>query len=149
MEPVTDRSDTRSRLIHASAAEVFAAMSDPARVARWWGPAGFTNTIHRFDFHPGGCWVLTMHGPDGKGYPNESRFARIAPNELLEIEHLSGHHFLLLIELEAEGPATRVRWRQTFDTADDYQRIAHFVARANEENLERLSAEVERRGSVA
>ena len=29
---------------------------DPARIARWWGPAGFTNTIHTFDFRPGGEW---------------------------------------------------------------------------------------------
>lgn len=142
MEPPESRSDFRSRLVPASPAEVFAAMSDPARVARWWGPAGFANTIHRFEFRPGGSWLLTMHGPDGKDYPNESRFTRIETDRLFEIEHLSGHRFMLTIELEARAGGTEVKWRQTFDTAEHYRRIAEFVAAANEQNLERLAAEV-------
>jgi hypothetical protein len=32
-----------------------------------------------------------MHRPDGKDYPNESRFTRIVPGQLVEIEHLNGH----------------------------------------------------------
>jgi uncharacterized protein YndB with AHSA1/START domain len=131
-------------LIQARAAEVFAAMSDPARVARWWGPTGFTNTIHEFDFRQGGRWRLTMHGPDGRDYPNESRFARLVPGRTFEIEHLSGHHFLLTINLQEADQGTVVQWRQTFDTVDEYQRVAEFVARANEQNLERLVAEVQR-----
>ena len=142
MEPAETRSDTRQKLIATSPSEVFAALSDPARVARWWGPAGFTNTIHAFDFIPGGQWLLTMHGPDGKDYPNESRFLRVEANRVFEIEHLNGHHFVLTIELEPSGNATLVKWRQTFDTVAHYERIASFVATANEQNLERLAAEV-------
>lgn len=125
-------------------AQVFAAMSDPARIARWWGPDGFTSSIHVFDFKPGGRWVLTMHAPDGKDYPNESRFARITPDELWEIEHLSGHHFILTIELRASGRGTQVDWRQTFDTVEHYAGIAAFLAGANEQNLQRLAEEVAR-----
>jgi len=142
MNQVEKRSDSRSVLIAATPAQVFAAMSDPARVARWWGPDGFTNTIHRFDFRPGGTWLLTMHGPDGKDYPNESRFTRLASGAIFEIEHLSGHHFILSIELRPSGPGTDVHWRQTFDTVDHYERIAEFVAAANAQNLKRLAAEV-------
>lgn len=144
MEPVETRSDSRTRLIAATAAEVFAAMSDPARVARWWGPTGFRNTIHEFEFRPNGRWTLTMHGPDGKDYPNESRFTRVEPDRIFEIEHLSGHHFLLTIELTEDGTSTRVSWRQTFDTIEHYQRIAEFVGVANEQNLERLEEEIAR-----
>jgi uncharacterized protein YndB with AHSA1/START domain len=149
MEPVDKRSDSRSTFVAATPTQVFAAMSDPTRVARWWGPDGFTNTIHQFDFRPGGIWLLTMHGPDGKNYPNESRFARIVPGELLEIEHLSGHHFVLSIALQASAEGTQVRWRQTFDTVEHYDRIAQFVAGANEQNLQRLGAEVLRSLDVA
>jgi uncharacterized protein YndB with AHSA1/START domain len=149
MEPVDKRSDSRSTFVAATPTQVFAAMSDPTRVARWWGPDGFTNTIHQFDFRPGGTWLLTMHGPDGKNYPNESRFARIVPGELLEIEHLSGHHFVLSIALQASAEGTQVRWRQTFDTVEHYDRIAQFVAGANEQNLQRLGAEVLRSLDVA
>lgn len=149
MEPIETRSDSRHRLLAATPSEVFAAMSDPDRVARWWGPAGFTNTIHRFEFKPGGSWLLTMHGPDGKDYPNESRFIRTVANQIFEIEHLNGHHFLLTIELVPMDGGTDVMWRQTFDTAEHYERIAEFVATANEQNLERLAAEVQRGKSAA
>jgi len=142
MEPVEKRSDSRSVFIAAAPAEVFAAMSDPTRIARWWGPDGFKNTIHQFDFRPGGTWLLTMHGPDGKDYPNESRFTRLESGTLFEIEHLSGHHFILLIELRRSGQGTQVHWRQTFDTVEHYERIAEFVAGANEQNLQRLAVEV-------
>jgi len=149
MEPIEDRSDSRRRLIAASPSEVFAAMSDAARIARWWGPAGFTNTIDEFEFRPGGRWVLTMHGPDGKNYPNESRFTRIAPDHIFEIEHLNGHHFFLTIELVPKDGGTEVRWCQTFDSVAHYERIAEFVASANEQNLDRLAAEVQRKKSAA
>ena len=144
MEPVEERSDTRSRFVSASAEAVFAAMCDPARVARWWGPEGFRNTIHAFDFREGGRWLLTMHGPDGKDYPNESRFRRLVAPSLFEIEHFSGHHFVLTIELVRQDSGTRIEWRQTFDTAEHYEGLAAFVAVANEQNLTRLAAEVAR-----
>jgi len=147
MDPIESRSDSRSKLISATPAEVFAAMSSAPRIERWWGPAGFTSTIHELDFRPGGRWLLTLHGPDGKEYPNESRFSRIDANRIWEIEHLSGHHFFLAIELQPVGAGTLVAWRQTFDTKEHYESIAALVATANEQNLERLAAEV--RGGAA
>jgi uncharacterized protein YndB with AHSA1/START domain len=148
VEPIEERSDSREKSIAATAASVYAAIRDPLRIATWWGPDGFTSTIHTFDFVPGGQWLLTMHGPDGTSYPNESRFTRLIPNRLVEIEHLSGHHFLLTIELEEANSVTTVRWRQTFDTVDHYARIAQFVASANQQNLERLSREVLRESDL-
>lgn len=35
--------------IPAPVEQVFAAFSDPERLARWWGPAGFTNTFSRLE----------------------------------------------------------------------------------------------------
>lgn len=144
MEATDSRSDTRQVVIDATPAQVYCAMRDPARITRWWGPAGFTSTIHQFDFRDGGLWRLTMHGPDGKDYPNESRFVRLVPDRVFEIEHLDGHHFMLTIELESHGAGTLARWRQTFDTAEHYAGIAEFVAAANAQILERLAAEVRR-----
>lgn len=142
MEPVDRRSDARRKWIPAPAAEVFAALRDPGRVARWWGPAGFTSTIHEYRFEPGGRWRLTMHGPDGRDHANESRFTRIEPDRLFEIEHLGGHHFVLTIELQPEPAGTWVSWRQTFDTVEHCQRVRPIVEPANEQNLDRLAAEV-------
>ncbi len=142
MEPVELRADTRSHFIAATPSQVFAAMRDPERVARWWGPDGFSSTMHTFNFRPGGSWVLTMHGPGGTDYPNESRFLRLEEGALFEIEHLNGHHFVLTITLHASGEGTEVRWQQAFDTVAHYQGLATFVAAANRQNLERLAAEV-------
>ena len=149
MESIESRSDTRNKLIAASPTQVFAAMRDSARVAKWWGPAGFTNSIHKYEFVPGGSWLLTMHGPDGKDYPNESRFTRIVADQLFEIEHLNGHHFVLTLELRPHAQGTTVAWRQTFDTIEHFNTLAEFVAAANEQNLERLAAEVVQGESAA
>ncbi len=90
-----------------------------------------------------------MHGPDGKSFPNESRFIRIITDEVFEIEHLNGHHFILTIELKKIEGVTEVKWSQLFDTTEQYARIARFVAQANEQNLERLAIEVQQGGSAA
>lgn len=143
MQPLAARSDFRTRTIEASVAEVFAALRDPTRLARWWGPDGFSSTVHEFQFRPLGQWRLTLHGPDGQDYPNEYRVRRIEENHLLEVEHPSpDHHFVLTITLHAQGACTQVAWAQVFDTAEAFQPMAEFLAQANAQVLARLSAEV-------
>ena len=150
MEPVDARSDSRTKIIEASTAEVFAVLSDPARVARWWGPDGFTSTIHDFQFCPGGTWRLTLHGPDGSDYPNEYRVLSMEEGRLLELDHPSDdHHFTLRIELFQQGAHTVVDWRQTFDAAEGYGVLANYLAQANEQVLARLSAEALRLDGAA
>lgn len=142
-----DREFFHSRLIDAPREQVFAAFSDPARLTRWWGPNGFTSTFHAIEFRPGGAWRFVLHGPDGMDYPNENVFTDIVAHERIVLEHLSAtHHFLMTITLTADGARTRVGWRQVFDTAAEKQRIEHYVTPANEQNLDRLAAEVLRGG---
>ncbi len=76
-----------SREIPATPKTVFAALSDPVRLARWWGPDGFSNSFQTFEFHHGGRWLFTMHGPDGADYANESEFLEIVPDALVRIRH--------------------------------------------------------------
>jgi uncharacterized protein YndB with AHSA1/START domain len=141
--PTADREFVHSRLIDAPRQRVFRAFSDPKHLARWWGPNGFSSTFEVFEFKAGGTWRFVMHGPDGTDYPNESIFREIAPTERITLEHLSeGHHFFLTITFTAQGDKTLVGWRQLFDTAEHKQRIAKFVTEANEQNLDRLTAEV-------
>ncbi len=66
----------------------------------------------------------------------------IAPERIV-FEHMSDpHHFQMTITFVAQGTKTVVGWRQVFDTAAERQRIAKFVIEANEQNLDRLAAEV-------
>lgn len=79
MNPNAAHADRQARRIEARASEVFAAIAHPARLAHWFGPAGFRNTIHAIDLRAGGPWRHTMHLPDGRDYENESRILRCEP----------------------------------------------------------------------
>ena len=134
-----------SREIPASPDEVFAAISNPERLARWWGPAGFTNTFSLCEFKVGGRWSFVMHGPDGANFPNENRFAEIEASRKVVVQHLSGPKFHLAIELAASAVGTLVTWAQTFESSEFAKRVEPIVVPANEQNLDRLSAEVFRK----
>ena len=96
--PVNARSDeapstagrevVETRLFDAPRALVFDAWTKPEHVAQWWGPNGFTTTIHEMDVRPGGTWRLTMHGPDGRDYRNRIVFVEIARPERLVYKHV-------------------------------------------------------------
>ena len=131
-----------SRDIPATPAQVFAAISNPERLARWWGPNGFTNTFSDFDFKTGGKWSLVMHGPDGANYPNDNVFGEIIPNQKVVVEHPMQPVFRLTIELAPSSTGTLVTWAQTFESDEVARQIEHIVVPANDENLQRLQAEV-------
>jgi uncharacterized protein YndB with AHSA1/START domain len=143
--PTEDREFVHARVIEAPPERVFQALSTSSRLARWWGPNGFSSTFQTFDFQPGGRWVFVLHGPDGANYPNDNVFVEIEAARRVVIEHISKtHHFFLTITLDAVGGGTRVGWRQVFDTAEHRNQIAHVVTDGNEQNLDRLAAEVKR-----
>lgn len=138
-----DREFVHSRLIDAPRELVFRAFAEPGRLARWWGPNGFTSTFETFELRPGGRWCFVMHGPDGTDYPNESVFVEVTAPERVAFEHLSeSHHFVMTITFTARGDKTLVGWRQVFDSAAHRERVAQVVAEANEQNLDRLASEV-------
>jgi uncharacterized protein YndB with AHSA1/START domain len=144
-QPSADREFVHTRFVEATPQAVYAAIADPARLARWWGPDGFRSTFDVCEFRPGGAWRFVMHGPDGTDYPNENSFREIVPGERVVVEHFAAtHHFLLTITLTPQGGGTLVGWRQLFDTAEHRAQIAPFVTSANEQNLDRLAAEVGR-----
>ena len=140
-------SDSRSKSILATPEQIFAAFSDPARLARWWGPDGFRSTIHQFEFFEGGTLRLTLHAPDGANYENLYQLRRITPYRLIEIDHPApDHDFVLNLEFVEQGAVTVVHWHQRFAHSEQYTSIAEFLAQANEQVLTRLEAEVLRAG---
>ncbi len=137
---MSNRADVNKKLIDAPVEVVFGAFKDPEKLALWWGPDGFTNTIEEIDYSNGGYWRYVMHGPDGTDYKNESRFLEIIENRKIILEHISGHHFILTIEFTKSGNKTIVDWQQLFDTEEHYKQFADFVSKANQQNLDRLEA---------
>ena len=131
-----------SREIPAPVEEVFAAISSPERLARWWGPAGFTNTFSACEFKKGGRWSFVMHGPNGANYPNENVFADIEAPGKVVIQHVSEPKFVLTIGLAPSAAGTLLSWAQAFENSEVAKHIEHIVVPANEQNLDRLAAEV-------
>jgi uncharacterized protein YndB with AHSA1/START domain len=135
------------RYFVTSPEKVYAAFADPARLARWWGPTGFTNTVEKLDLRPGGEYSITMHGPDGKDYPNESVFVEVEPARRVVYDHLRPmHRFLMTQTYEEIENQTQLTWRMRFESAEECERVRQFVVPANEQNFDRLAEELRRVG---
>jgi uncharacterized protein YndB with AHSA1/START domain len=119
---------------------VFEAFAQAGLLARWWGPAGFTNTFEVCEFTPGGRWKYVMHGPNGAQFQNESVFLEIDAPSRIVIQHLSKPRYVLTVTLAAHPDGTAVTWNQEFEDAAVAVRVRHIVEPANEQNLDRLSA---------
>ncbi|MBU6260354.1 MAG: SRPBCC domain-containing protein [Burkholderiales bacterium] len=131
-------------------AALYAAIADGARLARWWGPAGFSNRFERFEFRSGGAWTFTMIGPDGKPYPNESEFGAIEVDRMVVVRHLNQPRFQLTITLEpAAGGGTLLRWDQAFEDDAVAASMRAICEPANEQNLDRLAEELRADGPGA
>jgi uncharacterized protein YndB with AHSA1/START domain len=143
-EPLAAREIVTTRVVGASRERVFAAWTDPECLARWWGPQGFTNTFQEFDLRPGGTWRFVMRGPDGVEYKNRSVFVDIVEPERIVFHHVSGPEFQVTATFAAQGGKTRVTFQMLFDTAAACEKIKGFAVGANEQNFDRLEAELAR-----
>ena len=76
-----------TRIFDAPLALVWDAWTHDAKVGHWWGPRGFSLTTHSKDFRPGGSWHYTMHGPDGKDYPNRTDYLEIEKHVRMVYDH--------------------------------------------------------------
>ena len=145
-----ERTISGTRVIDAPRDLVWLMFERPEHIAKWWGPNGFTNTIHEMNFRPGGDWRFTMHGPDGRDYKNHDRFREIVKPEKIVLDHISTPHFQMTITLEDLGGRTRVRWVGLFDTVEERD---HTVKVFNaleglKENLQKLEAYVSRKADL-
>lgn len=126
------------RILPYTPDEVYAAFADPTRLAKWWGPNGFTNTFEIFEFKKWGNWEFVMHGPDGHDYPNKSVFQSIEPGKKIIIEHVCQPYFTLTVSLLSDATGTRIVWAQAFEDLNVLTAIRHIVEPSNEQNLDRL-----------
>ncbi|MCO4293819.1 SRPBCC family protein [Solitalea sp. MAHUQ-68] len=133
-----------SREVNFNRELVFRAWTEPEHLKNWWGPQGFTNTFNEFDLRPNGYWRFIMHGPDGTEYPNESIFVKIEKPEKVVFDHLSGHLFQVIATFEEIGDKTNVVFKMIFDSAEECGKVRSFVEGANEENFDKLEAELKK-----
>jgi uncharacterized protein YndB with AHSA1/START domain len=134
-----------ARVFDAPRTLVYEVFENPAHLAHWWGPKGFTNTFQEFDLRPGGTWRFVMHGPNGTDYPNEKKFVEVVKPERVIFQHLGPiHRFTMTITFAEESGKTRLTWLMLFESAGENAKFKDFISEANEENFDRLQAYLEK-----
>jgi uncharacterized protein YndB with AHSA1/START domain len=143
----TDREIAATRILNAPRDRVFQMWTDSTQIGRWWGPNGFTITIHEMDVRPGGAWRFIMHGPDGRDYRNEVIYVEVVRPERLVYDHISGPVFRATVTFTAEGQQTRLTMQMLFATAELRDKVAREFGAVEglHQTLGRLGEELARR----
>jgi uncharacterized protein YndB with AHSA1/START domain len=133
------------RTFDAPREAVWQAWVDADAVVQWWGPRGFTTTVHEMDVRPGGVWRFIMHGPDGTDYHNKVLYEEVAQPQRLVYSHGADDDsdflpFHVTVTFEDQGGRTRVRLRMRFATPADRGRAIEFGAKeGGTQTMERLA----------
>ena len=76
-EPTSGLTLRLERTLGVPPETVFAACVDPAGLAEWWGPAGFTAPSVELDVRPGGRYRIAMQPPDGELFHLRGEFLEV------------------------------------------------------------------------
>ena len=93
---------------------------------------------------PGGVWRFVMHGPDGVDYKNKSVFVEIVEPERIVFQHESGPRFQVTATFAEQAGRTRLTFEMLFETAAACASVKRYAVDANEQNFDRLEAELAR-----
>ncbi|MBC7947435.1 MAG: SRPBCC domain-containing protein [Chitinophagaceae bacterium] len=135
----TNRELQIRKILSAPIEMVWETWTNTEHIAHWWGPSGFTNTIHEMDVSAGGEWRLTMHGPDGKRYPNKSLFLEVVPFKKIVFQHFNPNYVATIL-FEPQERGTLLEWTMLFETQELFDSVVK-VFKAGEglkQNVEKL-----------
>jgi uncharacterized protein YndB with AHSA1/START domain len=90
-----EREIVTERVFEAPRERVWAAFTDPALIARWWGRSSTETVVDRQELQPGGAWRFVENNADGShaGFRGVYREV-VAPERLVytfEWEGMPGH----------------------------------------------------------
>lgn len=128
--------------VPATQQAVYAALADPVRLARWWGPEGFSNRFEICDIRPGGAWRFVMFDAQGHSWDNVCEWQAVQAGEYVRVRHVNAPQFELSIHLQPGDWGTRIEWMQRFDDAATADRLRAVCEPANRQNLQRWASEV-------
>lgn len=117
MEDNENRKMRITRRVKAPLKLVWEICSKPEHMTKWWGPKGYTNSIHKLEFEKDGNWEMTMHDPNGTDYHYKSKFKEIIPYKKIEYEHFDPH-FVATILFESQDEYTLIDWSMVFETEE-------------------------------
>jgi len=105
-------------VLDAPRERIFRMLTDPAELAKWWGPHGFTTPETELDLSVGGGYRLAMQPPDGDLFHLSGEFLEIGPPRRLvytfrwEEPDPDDRETLVMLSLRAVGDATEVSLSQ-------------------------------------
>ena len=103
-----------SCVLDAPRERIFAMLTEPAELARWWGPHGFTTTEIELDLRVGGGYCFTMQPPDADLFHLSGQFLAVDPPGRLvytfrwEEPAPDDRETVVTLVLDTVGVATRV-----------------------------------------
>jgi glutathione S-transferase len=103
-----------SRRLKAPREAVFRAFTDPAALAKWFGPEGVQVTDVEVDLRAGGAYSMVFGETDGESHGLSGVYREISPPERLVMtwvwDHgvMAGIETLVTIELGAAGAETEL-----------------------------------------
>jgi uncharacterized protein YndB with AHSA1/START domain len=113
------------RVLPATRAEVWTALTDPAVVARWWGPKGFTVPELDFEPQPGERLRIAMQPPEGERFHLHGEFREVrAPSRLAytfawDPPDTDDRETLVTLSLEERADGTEVALTQGAFTTEE------------------------------
>jgi uncharacterized protein YndB with AHSA1/START domain len=136
----SDREIRSTRLFPAPRELVWKMWTERDHVGKWYGPNGFSLTIHTMDVREGGVWDFVMHGPDGTDYDNKVLYLELEAPSRLVYAHVNFPLHHTTVTLATQGAGTRLDMRMVFDSAALRDRVAkeHGAVEGMEQTLSRL-----------
>ena len=108
-----------TRIFNAPRSLVFRAWIEPAHLAHWWGPKGFTTVSCKMDVRVGGTWFRLMRAPDGSEHRKRGVYREIVEPERLVFTYASedadgnpGHETLVTVTFADIGGQTKLTLHQ-------------------------------------
>ncbi len=120
----SDREIVTTRVFDAPRERVWAAITDPDLIPRWWGLKANATVVDQLDLRPGGAWRFVQLNDDGSEAAFRGIYREVsAPERLVytfEWEGLPGHVLVDTTTLEdLDGQRTRMTVHSLFHTTDE------------------------------
>jgi uncharacterized protein YndB with AHSA1/START domain len=138
-----DREIAITRVFDVPRELVWNVWTKPEHIAKWWGPKGFTNTIHKMEVKPGGVWEFMMHGPNGVDYPNKVTYLEVKRPERLVYDHgEKGEltYFRVTVTFEDLAGRTKLTMQMLFETAQQRNQVVekYGAVKGLKQNMDKL-----------
>lgn len=139
------------RFVNAAPDLAWQAWTQPALIARWFGPDGFTITLHEMDVRPGGVCRFIMHGPDGTDYPNRFTYRDVVPARRLAYLHDADidndpSAFAVEVTFTPKDGGTLIRMQSRFSSMAAREAIkAYNAIELGKQTMEKMAAFIEAR----